>query len=149
MNETWLWFLIAFGLLVVELMTGTFYLLMVAIGCAVGGVAALAGASVPLQLVVGAAVGIAATMVLRRTRWGTRRMRADTAGNRDVILDIGEVVQVNAWHDGTAHVRYRGCRWDAALEPGATALPGAQVIKAVRGSTLIVAPAILSTAAGA
>ena len=143
MNDMTLWFLAAFGLLVVELTIGTFYLLMVAIGCAVGGLVAWAGGPVPLQFVVGAAVGIAATLVLRRTRWGVRRMHADAAENRDVILDIGEVVQVSAWHEGAAHVRYRGCRWDATLEPGAVARPGAQVIKAVRGSTLIVAPVAL------
>jgi len=140
MSDMTVWFVVAFGLLVVELMTGTFYLLMVAIGCAIGGTAALAGASLPVQFVAGAAVGIAATMILRRTRFGERRMRTDASGNRDVILDIGEVVQVAAWHEGTAHVRYRGCRWDATLEPGAVPQTGAQVIKAVRGSTLVVAP---------
>jgi membrane protein implicated in regulation of membrane protease activity len=140
MNEMMVWFVIAFGLLIAELMTGTFYLLMIAIGCAIGGLAAWAGASLPLQFVVGAAVGIAATMVLRRTRWGIGRLHTDPAENRDVILDIGEVVQVNAWQDGTAHVRYRGCRWDATLEPGAVPRVGAQVIKAIRGSTLVVAP---------
>ncbi len=113
---------------------------MVAIGCAAGGLAATAGAALPLQFTVGAAVGIAATIILRRTRWGVRRTHGDATANRDVILDIGEVVQVAAWHDGTAHVRYRGCQWDAALEPGAVAKTGAQVIKAVRGSTLVVAP---------
>ena len=140
MNDVMLWFVVAFGLLIAELLTGTFYLLMVAIGCAVGGIAAWTGAAPPLQFVAGAAVGIAATMILRRTRWGERRTSTDSATNRDVILDIGEVVQVNDWQDGTAHVRYRGCHWDATLEPGAIARSGAQVIKAVRGSTLIVAP---------
>ena len=141
MNNIALWFVIASGLLVAELMTGTFYLLMIAIGCVVGGMCALVGGAPALQLVVGAAVGFAATMVLRRTRWGRRRLQQDSAENRDVILDIGEVVDVEAWRDGNAHVQYRGCRWDAALEPGAMARPGAQVIKAIRGSTLIVAPA--------
>ena len=140
MNDVMVWCVLAFGLLIAELMTGTFYLLMVAIGCAVGAVAALLGAELALQLVSGAAIGIAATMVLRRTRWGQQKLRADPSTNRDVNLDIGEVVQVVDWHDGTAHVRYRGCQWDAALEPGAAAQPGAQVIKAIRGSTLIVAP---------
>jgi membrane protein implicated in regulation of membrane protease activity len=140
MNDLMLWFVIAFGLLVAELMTGTFYLLMVAVGCAVGGIAALLGAEQPLQFVSGAAIGIAATMILRRTRWARKRIHSDAAENRDVILDIGEVVQVHTWHDGTAHVRYRGCQWDATLEPGADSRPGAQVIKAIRGSTLIVAP---------
>ena len=140
MNDVMVWFVVAFGLLIAELMTGTFYLLMVAVGCAIGGVAASLGAGLALQFVSGAAVGIAATMILRRTRWGVRRRASDAATNRDVILDIGEVVQVADWHDGTAHVRYRGCRWDATLEPGAVARSGAQVIKAVRGSTLVVAP---------
>jgi membrane protein implicated in regulation of membrane protease activity len=144
MNDVTLWFSVAAGLLVVELMTGTFYLLMVAIGCAVGGVAALAGAGFPAQLVIGAAVGIGATMILRRTRWGIRRLAGDSTANRDVILDIGEVVEVTSWDNGTAHVRYRGCRWDASLEPGASERTGAQIIKAVRGSTLVVAPVPLS-----
>ena len=140
MNDVVWWFVLAFALLIAELMTGTFYLLMVAIGCAVGGLVALTGGGVPAQLVIGAAVGIAATLILRRTGWGMRRLNGDAAENRDVILDIGEVVQVETWHDRTAHVRYRGCQWDVALEPGAAARAGAQVIKAIRGSTLIVAP---------
>lgn len=140
MNDVVVWFVLGAALLVAELMIGTFYLLMVVIGCAAGGLVALAGGALPLQLVVGAAVGIVATMVLRRTRWGRRRAKPEAAENRDVILDIGEVVQVEAWLDGTAQVRYRGCQWQAQLEPGATARVGAQVIKAVRGSTLVVAP---------
>ncbi len=140
MNEIVIWFVLAAGLVVAELLTGTFYLLMVAIGCTVAGCIALVGGGIPLQLVVGAAVGIGATLVLRRTRWGTRRLQVDAAENRDVNLDIGEVIQVDTWTDGTARVRYRGCQWDAQLEPGASPKSGAQVIKAIRGSTLVVAP---------
>ena len=135
-----LWFVAAFVLLIAELLTGTFYLLMVAIGCAIGGLAATAGAGTPLQFVAAAAVGIAATLVLRRTRWGARHAKVDALANRDVVLDIGEVVQVDAWHDRTAYVRYRGAQWSATLEPGALETAGDQVIKAVRGSTLVVAP---------
>ena len=134
------WFVAAFALLIAELLSGTFYLLMVALGFAAGGIAAAFGAGGPLQLAIGAAIGVAATMVLRRTRWGVRRQRGDAARNPDVILDIGQIVHVNEWHDGTAHVQYRGCRWDATLEPGASAAAGAQVIKAIQGSTLVLAP---------
>lgn len=140
MSDMAWWFAVGIGLLVAELLTGTFYLLMIAIGCAVGGLVAMAGADLPLQLVCGAAVGFAATTVLRRTRWGRRRQLPDASRNPDVLLDIGEVVDVAAWHDGAAVVRYRGCRWEATLEPGAPARPGAQVIKAIRGSTLVLAP---------
>ena len=144
MSESMIWFLAALAFLMAELVTGTFYLLMVAVGCLFGAAAAYAGATLPLQFVVGAAVGFAATMLLRRTRWGARRRQSDPAENRDVILDIGEVVEVASWTDGTAHVRYRGCQWDATLEPGAVPRPGAQVIKAIRGSTLVVAPVVLN-----
>ena len=140
MSHSVIWFVMAFALLIAELLTGTFYLLMVAIGCAVGGLVAMMGGGVPLQLVIGAAVGIAATLVLRRTRWGLRQSRGDATANRDVILDIGEVVQVDTWQNGAASVRYRGAQWSAMLEPGAPATTGAQVIKAIRGSTLVVAP---------
>ncbi len=140
MSHSVIWFVLAFALLIAELLTGTFYLLMIAIGCAVGGLVAVAGGGVPLQFVLAAAFGIAATLVLRRTRWGLRQPRSDAAENRDVILDIGEIVQVDAWQDRTAHVRYRGAQWSATLEPDAPATSGAQVIKAIRGSTLVVAP---------
>ena len=140
MNAIVIWFVLAAGLVVAELLTGTFYLLMIAIGFAVAGAVAWAGGEIALQLVAGAAVGIAATLILRRTRWGVRRLKIDSAENRDVLLDIGEVIQVDAWTDGAARVRYRGCQWDAQLEPGAAPKTGAQVIKAIRGSTLVVAP---------
>ena len=141
MTPTVLWFVLAFGLLIAELLTGTFYLLMVSLGFVAGGVAAWLGATVVLQLVIGAAIGIAATLILRRTSWGMKRLQGDAAGNPDVLLDIGQVVQVTEWQDGTAKVHYRGCQWDATIEPGAVESAGAQVIKAIRGSTLILAPA--------
>ena len=141
MTHIVLWFVLAFGLLIAELMTGTFYLLMVALGFVAGGIAAWLGAAIEFQLAIGAAVGIVATVILRRTRWGMKRLQGDAGSNPDVLLDIGQVVQVTEWRDGMAKVHYRGCQWDAALEPGAAASAGTQVIKAIRGSTLIVAPA--------
>ena len=141
MNDIVLWFAVATGLLVCELLVGTFYLLMVALGCAVAGGVALAGGPLELQLVVGAAVGIVATLVLRRWRGSHQRGAVPSGANPDVILDIGEVVQVHDWNNGTARVRYRGCEWDAQLAPGATARTGAQVIRAIDGSTLVVTPA--------
>lgn len=141
MTHTVLWFVLAFGLLIAELLSGTFYLLMVALGFAAGGVAAWLGATLALQLVIGAGIGIAATLILRRTRWGMKRLQGDAASNPDVLLDIGQVVQVAEWHDGMAKVHYRGCQWDATLESGAVESAGAQVIKAIQGSTLVLAPA--------
>ena len=44
MAESTVWWVLAGSAVALELLTGTFYLLMVAVGCAVGGLAALAGA---------------------------------------------------------------------------------------------------------
>ena len=67
----WMGWLIAAGVLVVlEMFTGTFYLLMIAIGLGVGALAALAGAGAPLQAIAAAVVGVTATGLLHRSRFG-------------------------------------------------------------------------------
>ena len=135
--SNWMGWLAAAGVLVIlELFSGTFYLLMVAVGLAVGGVVALAGASVPLQAIAAAVVGVLATSLLHRSRFG-RTARRDAARDPDVNLDIGQHLHVPAWHDGRARVRYRGALWDVELGPGATPLPGEFCIVAVRGSRLV------------
>ncbi|HJV03189.1 MAG TPA: NfeD family protein [Burkholderiaceae bacterium] len=138
----WTFWLVAAGVTaILELFTGTFYLLMIAIGLATGALAALAGAGTPAQTMVAALVGLVATAVLRRSKFG-RPSRSDTARDPNVNLDIGQTVNVPQWQDGTARVMYRGAQWDVELAPGAHALaaPGLYTIREVRGSRLIVAP---------
>jgi membrane protein implicated in regulation of membrane protease activity len=134
------WLAAAGALVVLELFTGTFYLLMIAIGLAVGGAVALAGASVPVQAICAGIVGVLATSLLHRSRFG-RAARSDAARDRNVNLDIGERLVVPAWEDGHARVRYRGALWDVELGQGAQALPGDFRIVEVRGSRLVVANA--------
>jgi membrane protein implicated in regulation of membrane protease activity len=135
----WMGWLAAAGVLVVlELFTGTFYLLMIAIGFAVGGIVALAGAGRPLQAVCAGIVGVLATSLLHRSRFGLPSRR-DAARDRNVNLDIGQHVSVPAWDGGRARVRYRGALWDVELGQGATARPGEFRIVEVRGSILVVA----------
>ncbi|MBA5607456.1 NfeD family protein [Duganella sp. FT3S] len=136
----WTFWLVAAGATaILELFTGTFYLLMIAIGLATGALAALAGAGTPAQTMVAALVGLVATAVLRRSKFG-RPTRSDTARDPNVNLDIGQTVNVAQWKDGTARVMYRGAQWDVELAPGAHATPGQYTIREVRGSRLIVAP---------
>ncbi|MDH5207070.1 MAG: NfeD family protein, partial [Burkholderiaceae bacterium] len=66
------WFVIGFGLLVAELLSGTFYLLVIAVAMGVAGLVALAGAPFALQLVVAAAIGLGGSLWLRSTRFGKR-----------------------------------------------------------------------------
>lgn len=136
------WFVAGVALLIAELVTGTFYLFMVAIGCAAGGLVALAGAPLTLQVVLGAAVGCGAIIVLRRSRFGRVSRFREAGENPDVVLDIGQTVQVWSWQDGAARVSYRGAEWDAVPESPQTAATGTLVIKAVRGSTLVLGPPI-------
>jgi membrane protein implicated in regulation of membrane protease activity len=66
------WFVVGFGLLVAELLTGTFYLLVIAVAMGVAGLATLAGAPFALQLVIAAAIGLGGSLWLRSTRFGRR-----------------------------------------------------------------------------
>ncbi|MCA1248214.1 NfeD family protein [Massilia sp. MS-15] len=135
----WMGWLVAAGVLVIaELFTGTFYLLMIAIGLGAGALAALTGASGPVQTLAAAAVGLAATAVLHRSRFG-KPARSAASRDRNVNLDIGQRVAVPAWQDGRARVMYRGALWDVELGPGAQAEAGDFRIVEVLGNRLIVA----------
>ena len=137
----WMNWLVAAGVLVIlELFTGTFYLLMIALGLAVGGVVAVAGGGFPAQAIGAAIVAIAATGWLHRSRLG-RPARHDAARDRNVNLDIGEHVTVPAWDHGRARVMYRGALWDVELGQGATPQAGNFRIVEVQGSRLVVANA--------
>jgi membrane protein implicated in regulation of membrane protease activity len=128
---------IATGLLVAgELASGTFFLLMIAIGCAAAALAGHAGASFVVQVIVAAVVGGGAVAAWRRQR---RRAVAPVApaANPDLNLDVGERVHVDAWNaDGTARVHYRGSAWNARFVGEGAPQPGAHVIDEVRHNEL-------------
>ena len=132
---------IAAGLAVAaELATGTFYLLMVALGLIGGAIAAHFGLGLANQIVAASLVGGGATGL-----WHWRRLQhppaVPTAMNRDVNLDVGERVVVDAWDaEGNARVQYRGSGWTARLAPGARPTAGAHRIVAVEGNWLVLAP---------
>jgi membrane protein implicated in regulation of membrane protease activity len=126
------WFLLALVLIGLEMVTGTFYLLVVAIAAAVGGTVAILGADPAWQFLWSSVTGVAGTVLLRR--W--KNNQAITTP--DIGLDIGLPVKVIQWNDnGTARVFYRGAEWDAELESTETAREGTLYIKAVHGSGLI------------
>jgi len=131
-----IWFVLAFALLFVELMSGTFYVLMIALAAAAGGLVALGGGGTALQLVCAGAVGTAATLILRRSRFGLRAQTKDPSSDPEQSLDIGQSVQVHAWHNGVARVVYRGTHWDAVIAPGEAETTGNLFIREVRGTRL-------------
>ncbi len=138
MNDWMTWLVLTGVLVAFELFTGTFYVLMIAIGMAFGAIAALLGWSTPLQILIAAVVGVLATGLLHRSRFG-RPLKQNAARDRNVNLDIGESVNVDAWNDGKARVMYRGAMWDIDLAHGAVANAGTFKIVEVQGSHLVVA----------
>jgi hypothetical protein len=90
------WWIGAGVLVVLELISGTFYLLMIALGCVAAALAHAAGAAADVQFAVAAVVALAAVVLLRRSGFG-RRKRERASRNPDVNLDIGQTLSVPAW----------------------------------------------------
>ncbi|MCR5867397.1 NfeD family protein [Aquincola sp. J276] len=134
-NAPTLWWLIAGLLVAVELVTTTFYLLMMALGAVAGALAAHLGLGLNLQVAIAALVGGGAVAVWHLVR---RRRRAVAAGDAELQLDVGAQVQVPAWQpDGQARLSYRGSTWSARYVGSGAALPGPHVIRGVQGSLLL------------
>lgn len=141
MAESTVWWLLAGAAVAVELLTGTFYLLMLAVGLAAAALAAHAGVGMVVQIVTAAVVGGGAVVAwhwLKRSRPGDPSARAD----RSVNLDVGELVMIDTWNaDGTAAIRYRGANWTAVHRAGVTPSTGMHRVAELVGSRLLVDPA--------
>ncbi len=136
----WIWFGLSALALIGELASGTFYLLLVALGLAAGGLAAWGGLALGAQLLASVVVAMLGLLLLRRTRVLKKR-EVDAAGNADVNLDVGQAVEVESWTpDGRSRVWYRGAHWDAQLAAGQPAAAGSHSITAVQGTRLILTP---------
>jgi membrane protein implicated in regulation of membrane protease activity len=137
MTDATIWWLLAGGLVAVELMVGSFYLLMLALGLAAAALAAHAGMDTAGQYTVAAVVGSAAVVALYLVK---RRRPEDPSVRslRSVNLDVGETIQVDAWNaDGTASVKYRGAQWTAVLAPNQSAHSGLHRVSELQGNRLV------------
>lgn len=138
MSNATFWWLLVGAMVALELFTGTFYLLMLAIGMAVAALAAHAGLGLTGQLLLGAIVGSAAVI-----GWHLKKRREAQAlsadAHSDVRLDVGETVHVEQWlADGTAQVHYRGAKWDVIHRPGVSPGPGQHRVTELVGNRLLV-----------
>ncbi|CAN0621710.1 NfeD domain-containing protein [Burkholderia multivorans] len=124
-------------LVVAELLTGTFYLLMIALGFLAGGLLHAAGAAPHWQFAAAAVIALVAMVALRRSGLG-RKQKRDASANPDINLDIGATVMVDAWHGRHARVQYRGAEWDVELAAGERDDAQVYQVHAVRGSCLVV-----------
>ncbi len=138
MAPSTLWWLLAGTAVGIELVTGTFYLLMLAIGLVAAALSAHMGGSFTTQIVVAALVSSGTVLGWRQYR-KTQPANLPANANRDVNLDIGETVQVDAWNtDGTSTVKYRGASWSVASVSGGPLAAGPHQVVEVIGSRLIV-----------
>ncbi len=137
MAESTLWWLATGAAVGIELVTGTFYLLMFSIGTAAAALAAHAGAGMTTQLIVGAVVGCGAVVAwhqIRKRRPGDPSVRS----MRSVNLDVGETVMVDAWQpDGTTQLKYRGANWTGIHPAGVTPTNGPHRVSELVGSRLL------------
>jgi membrane protein implicated in regulation of membrane protease activity len=137
MTDSTLWWLGAGVLIAAELVTGTFYLLMVAIGLIAAALAAHAGSPTTWQWACAGVVGGGSVLLW----WRFKQLQAPSApagANHDATMDVGGNVNVQAWRDdGTCSVKYRGAQWECALLAGEVAGSGRYIIAEVVGSCLI------------
>ena len=128
-----IWLIAGIGLIVLEMATGTMYLLFLGISALLGALAAYAGLSIGWQVAI-FAVPAAVSCI-----WGvplTRRRKAAAPSS----LDIGQSVQFEHWtseETRLARVKYRGSHWDAEVLGQITGRPGEVLhIVAMDGSRL-------------
>ncbi len=138
MADAVIWWTLAGAAIVVELLTGTFYLLMLALGLAAAALSAHAGASSVVQMLVAAVVGGGAVNTWRLLR-GRRAKPLAAGANPDANLDVGATVRVEAWNpDGSASVKYRGAQWSVMHRPGQVPTTGEHRVVEIIGSRLVV-----------
>lgn len=130
-----IWIVVAVVLLGAEMLTGTFYLLVMGIAATVGAIAAWAGASLELQ--IGLAIAVAVIGAIIVSRWHKNRNKRNKPS--DDNMEIGQiVVWEDTYPDGAWKVRYRGSQWQA--QPVNSQVDSGQplVIVETRGNLLIV-----------
>ncbi|MCL2309546.1 MAG: NfeD family protein [Proteobacteria bacterium] len=129
----WIWWVLALILAGIEMLTGTFYLLALAVAALVGGLVGWLGGSFAWQLFTMGMVGVIGC--LAAYYW---HHRGGGKPQKQVAFDVGQRVQVLSWNDdGSARVSYRGSWWDAIVATPETPRHDSMVIVEVRGSVLV------------
>lgn len=138
MESYLVWLAAGFVLVIAELVTGTFFLLVLGIAAFAGSATAWFGLGFWIEAICAAAVAVAGVFWVRQQRKSMQR--PDMAS-----LDVGQAVTFDAWvsrEQGAARVKYRNTLWDAEVE-GEREFDHGQVlfIRAIDGNTLKVAKA--------
>ena len=112
MEEDLAWAIIGLTLVIVELLSGTFYLLVLGVAAFGAALAAWLGQGFPVQAIVG-------TLIAAVGCFGVHLYRAKNTTQQMPSVDAGQPASFEAWTDQAARrarVRYRGASWDAVVE---------------------------------
>ncbi len=133
MDDTLIWLIAGFLLVIVELVSGTFYLLVLGIAAFAGAAVAYSGMAHSVQAMVAAAIAVVGVMWVNRTR-------RTSAAEKMSSLDAGQPATFDSWVDraaGRARVKYRDALWDATVVGEAAGEPGEIFyVASVDGNTL-------------
>jgi len=133
MEHYLVWLLAGFGLVIIELLTGTFYLLMLGVACFGGAIVAYSGRGYETQIIVAAILAAAGC-------YGVHIYRAKNSKEQMASVDAGQPANFENWVDeggGLARVRYRGASWDAHVDGQGGLEAGALLyVKQIEGHTL-------------
>lgn len=135
MDAYLLWAVVGMALIIIEMLTGTFYLLVLGLAALSAAAAAWFGGSFWVQAVLIAAVSVAGVLLVKRYRGGSRAGSAMQGPG----LDIGQAVTLDEWiseADGLARVRYRNAQWEAQVSGERSPESRVFYIHAVEGNTL-------------
>ena len=133
MEEDILWAILGLALVIVELVSGTFYLLVLGIAAFGAALAAWLGQGFPVQTIVVAVISGFGC-------YGVHVYRAKNATQQMPSVDAGQPASFENWIDQgarLARVRYRGASWDALVEGDASVDSGAMLyVVSTHGNTL-------------
>jgi membrane protein implicated in regulation of membrane protease activity len=136
MDSSLAWAILGLALVIVELLTGTFYLLMLGVAAFGAAAAAWIGLAFGPQIVVAALVSAIGC-------YGVHVYRAKNRTQQMPPIDAGKPATFESWVDQAARlarVRYRGASWEAVVEGADAPQPGALLyVVNVDGNTLKVA----------
>lgn len=134
------WLLIGLMLVVIELMTGTFYLLILGVAAGIGSLIAYLDQPFWMQALTAASAAIVGGVLVKRYH-----RAANDSSPKDGANDIGQTVIIESWVSETqrlARVRYRGTVWDAEVLGNDRIGPDARLyVVAMEGSRLKVSSA--------
>ena len=136
MDHALAWAVIGLVLVIAELLTGTFYLVMLGVAAFGAAGAAYLGVDFSVQVIVAALVAAVGC-------YGVHVYRAKNRTEQMPPIDAGNPARFESWIDARARlarVRYRGASWEARVQDADPLEPGATVyVLATDGNTLKVA----------